>query len=224
MEIKIMPSILVHNKKELKDRIQRVQGLVDVIQIDIADNKFVPNTTVQLADIKEVLEELKPETKFEAHLMVEDPENYIEAYSEFCETLIFHYEAAKARTLELIKKIKSLGRKAGIAINPDTELEEVKDLLSKADELLFMTVYPGFSGQRFIPEALPKIQEVRKLFPEIDIEVDGGLKVGTACLAAKAGANIICGASAIYNPKDTKKAVQDLLEDAKEGLRLRMSG
>ncbi len=221
LKIQIIPSILVHDEKDLRERILAVQGLVNVVQIDIADNVFVPNKTVQYEDIKKVLKESKSKikTKIEAHLMVKDPENYIKNYSEFCETIIFHYEAGKENSLKLIKEIKKLKKRAGIAINPDTKISEVKYLLGEVDEILFMTVYPGFSGQKFIPEVLPKIKEARKLFPSVDIEVDGGLGIGTAKLSAKAGANIICGASAIYARGDVPKAIKELKEDAEDGLK-----
>lgn len=222
LKIQIIPSILVHNEKDLKERIIAVQGLVDVVQIDVADNIFVPNKTVQYEEIKKVLAELNQnsriKTKVEAHLMVKDPENYIKKYAEFCETIIFHYEAGKENSLSLIKQIQSLKKRAGIAINPDTKISEVKNLLKDVDEILFMTVYPGFSGQKFLPEVLPKIKEARKLFPQVDIEVDGGLGIGTAKLSAKAGANIICGASAIYSRGDVATAVKELKKDAEDGL------
>lgn len=221
-KIQIIPSILVHNEKDLRDRILSVQGLVEVVQIDVADNKFVPNKTVQYEEIRKVMHELnttsKIRTKVEAHLMVKDPENYIKRYSEFCETIIFHYEAGKENSLNLIKEIRKLKKRAGIAMNPDTKISEVKYLLGEVDEILFMTVYPGFSGQKFLPEVLPKIKEVRRLFPSVDIEVDGGLGIGTAKLSVQSGANIICGASAIYSRGDVPRAVKKLKEDAESGL------
>ncbi|MBU0980411.1 MAG: ribulose-phosphate 3-epimerase [Nanoarchaeota archaeon] len=187
MKTEIIPAIIATNQEELDERIEKVSGHAEKVQLDIMDGKFVQNTSLYF-DFK-----LPQGPVYEAHLMVEQPEEWIEQNWEKADVFIFHYESCKdARAA--ISLIKSKGKKAGLAINPETPVEEIEQYLSELDQVLVMTVNPGFYGSPFLPETLDKVRQLRKLNPEMDIEVDGGIALETAKDAYEAGANLlVCG-------------------------------
>ncbi len=208
-EVEIVPAILVKTAEELNEKIREVEQFVNRIHIDIMDGKFVPNTTIQPEKIKEI----KTDKILEAHLMVEDCEKYVKAFLQLnFDVVIVHVEAC-GDVEKIIKMVKSKNKKIGLAINPSTSFETIKKFLNDIDMVLFMTVNPGFGGQEFIPEVLPKIGELRKI-SDIDIEVDGGIKLGTAKLAAGAGANLLASNSGIYKFEDKKRAIEMLKKEA----------
>ena len=173
---------------------------VDRIQWDVMDGRFVPNLTFGPDVIASVRD--KVNLGFEAHLMVEQPDELAHRYAEAgCELLIVHAEACKHlhRTLDAIR---SLGAAAGVAINPATPAEAVENVLDLCDLVLVMTVNPGFGGQKYIASMEPKISQVRDMAAasgnNIDIEVDGGIGPETAAGAAKAGANVLVAGSSLY--------------------------
>lgn len=208
--IEIVPAILVKTREELEQRFKEVEPYVDRIQIDIMDGKFVPNKTIQPEDMKD----FKTNLVKEAHLMVNDNEKYVEDFLNLgFDLIIVHYESCKDIP-GIIKKVKERGKKIALAINPPTPLLVIKDYLNDLDMVLIMTVNPGFSGQGFDSSVLSKIRELRGMKRDLDIEVDGGIKVGTVKLAAKAGANIFASCSGIYKFEDKKKAIEALKNDA----------
>ncbi len=208
--IEIVPAILVKTQEELEQRFKEVEPYVDRIQIDIMDGKFVPNKTIQPEDMKD----FKTNLVKEAHLMVNDNEKYVEDFLNLgFDLIIVHYESCKDIP-GIIKKVKERGKKIALAINPPTPLLVIKDYLNDLDMVLIMTVNPGFSGQGFDSSVLSKIRELRGMKRDLDIEVDGGIKVGTVKLAAKAGANIFASCSGIYKFEDKKKAIEALKNDA----------
>lgn len=208
--IEIVPAILVKTREELEQRFKEVEPYVDRIQIDIMDGKFVPNKTIQPEDMKD----FKTNLVKEAHLMVNDNEKYVEDFLNLgFDLIIVHYESCKDIP-GIIKKVKDRGKKIALAINPPTPLLVIKDYLNDLDMVLIMTVNPGFSGQGFDSSVLSKIRELRGMKRDLDIEVDGGIKVGTVKLAAKAGANIFASCSGIYKFEDKKKAIEALKNDA----------
>lgn len=208
--IEIVPAVLVKTAEELRQRVKEVEPFVKRVQIDIMDGVFVPNKTVQPEDMKD----FKTDLVKEAHLMVNDNEKYVEAFLDLgFDMIIVHYESCKD-VPGIIRKVKDRGKKIAIAINPPTPLSAIKDYLDDLDMVLIMTVNPGFSGQGFDPSVLTKIRELRSMKRDLDIEVDGGVKVGTVKLAAEAGANIFASCSGIYKFEDKEKAVENLKEDA----------
>ena len=210
--IEIVPAILVKNKQELNERMKEVEPYVNRVQIDIMDGKFVPNKTIQPEDLKD----FKTDLMKEAHLMVEDNERYVEDFLNLdFDMIIVHYESCKDIPT-IIKKVKDRGKKIALSINPPTPLSAIKDYLDDLDMVLIMTVNPGFSGQGFIPEVLSKIRELRDMRKELDIEVDGGIKLGTVKLVSEAGANIFVSCSAIFKQEDKKKAVESMKKEAIE--------
>ncbi len=211
--MKIAPSILSANFAELGKEIKDVEnGGADYIHIDVMDGHFVPNITMGPMVVKAV----RPLTDLplDVHLMIEDPDQYIEAFADAgADYITVHVEAA-AHLHRTIQLIKSKGVKAGVVLNPATPAEWVKPILQDIDMVLLMTVNPGFGGQSFIPSVVPKIKQIRswadEINPKLEIEVDGGINTETAAVCAEAGADVFVAGSAIYNKSDREAAIQDL--------------
>ena len=186
---------------------------VDRIQFDIMDNKFVPNKGLD----KKRISELRPKTKlfFESHLMVENPETYVQEFAELGnQLLIFHIEATN-KPLAIIEQIEEHGMKTGIAINNQTEAKTIFPYLDKVDLALVMSVQAGFGGQKFNSLALDKIRALRKKIDseelECEIEVDGGINLETAKQCAEAGVDVLVAGTGIFrNPKGVEKAIEEL--------------
>ena len=211
-KIKIAPSILSADFGKLNQEIKEVEDSADLIHIDVMDGHFVKNITIGPPIVKSI----KTKKPLDVHLMIEEPEKYIEAFAKAgaC-NITFHAEVVPVnKRKELIKKIRELGCKASISINPDKELSLIKDVLEDVDMVLLMTVFPGFGGQKFILDVVPRIKELRKLKPNLDIEVDGGIDAETIKIAAKAGANVFVAGNAIFTQKDRKKAIDELRRNA----------
>ncbi|MDP6599810.1 MAG: ribulose-phosphate 3-epimerase, partial [Candidatus Woesearchaeota archaeon] len=207
-KIKIVPSILSANQDRLQEEINEIEEHSDLLQVDVMDNKFVPNITPQA----ELLKKFDTKVPLDIHLMVQEPsEKYIKTFINANKKLkinniTVHYEACSNldKTLNFIKKNNI---KAAVAINPKTSLDAIKDRLDDVDMVLVMTVEPGFSGQKFMESCMDKVKELRKLRPELDIQVDGGVNDETAAIAAKAGANVLVVSSFIFKSEDKVKAI-----------------
>lgn len=204
----VIPAILAKSQKEFEEKIKKIAPHADIIQIDVMDGVFVPNTTWADTDI---IEHLHLSVRFEAHLMVENPE--AGAIAEWAKAgafrIIFHIEATK-KPEECVKQIKKFHREAGVAINPKTPPAKIKNLLSKIDYVLVMGVTPGFSGQKFQSVALEKIKLLKKIAPNVKIGVDGGVDKKNAKKLYAAGADYLCAASAIFKEKNIGKAIREL--------------
>jgi len=208
--VKIAPSILAANFAKLGEEIKDVEnGGADYIHVDVMDGHFVPNITIGPL----VVEAIRPVTKLplDVHLMIENPDPYIPQFvNAGADYLSVHVEACRHlnRTVQLIK---SHGVKAGVVLNPATPIETIKHIIDDVDLILFMTVNPGFGGQKFIHSVLEKIRETSKIIKEkglnIEIEVDGGVNEDTARLCIEAGTDVLVAGSAIYNEKDRKEAI-----------------
>ena len=212
-KLKIVPSILSADQDRLQEEINGVEANSDLLQVDVMDNKFVPNITPQA----ELLKKFNTKVPLDIHLMVKEPsEDYIKSFIDAnpnleINNITVHQEACPdlKKTLEFIKKNNI---KASVAINPKTSLDAIKDVLDKVDMVLIMTVVPGFSGQKFIEDCMDKVKKLRKLKPSLDIEVDGGINDKTARIAVKAGANVLVVSSFIFRSKDKVKAIKDILK------------
>lgn len=208
--IKIAPSILSADFAKLGEEIKDVErGGADYIHVDVMDGHFVPNITIGPL----IVEAIRPVTKLplDVHLMIENPDDYIEEFARAgADYITVHVEACKHlhRTIGLIK---SLGVKAGVVLNPATPVNTIQHVIKHVDMVLLMSVNPGFGGQSFIPEVLPKIREVKAMAdefnPALEIEIDGGVNEETAKLCIEAGANVLVAGSAIYNQSDRKAAI-----------------
>ncbi|SOC35438.1 ribulose-phosphate 3-epimerase [Ureibacillus acetophenoni] len=212
--IKIAPSILAANFAKLGEEVKEVeQAGAEVIHIDVMDGHFVPNITMGPI----VVEALRPVTKLplDVHLMIENPDDYIEQFAKAgADWISVHVEACRHlhRTIQLIR---SFGVKPGVVLNPHTPIESIQHILEDIDFVLFMTVNPGFGGQKFIHSVVPKIENLSKIIKErglsIDIEIDGGINAETIIPCAKAGANIFVAGSAIYNKENRAEALKEIL-------------
>lgn len=208
--VKIAPSILSADFSKLGEEILDVEkGGADYIHVDVMDGHFVPNITIGPL----IVQAIRPITKLplDVHLMIENPDHYIEAFAKAgADYITVHYEACRHlhRTIHFIK---SLGVKAGVVLNPATPVETIQHIIQDIDMVLLMSVNPGFGGQKFIPEVLPKIRKVKEMAEEkgleLEIEIDGGVNSETAKLCIDAGANVLVAGSAIYNEEDRAKAI-----------------
>lgn len=205
--MQIIPAILAQNKEEFVGKVTEIFSDVEMIQIDIMDGRFVPHTTWGTPD--EILELHLP-VLFEAHLMVENPEEVVEDWIRVgAHRVIFHIEAAKNPGL-VIEKIRGLGREIGVAINPETPIAALSEWLNLIDYVLVMGVTPGASGQKFQPKALQKIKELKKIRPGLRVGVDGGVNFETAKDIAAAGADALNAASAIFEYPEPEEAIEIL--------------
>ena len=213
MTIKVAPSILSADFSRLTDEVMAVEKAgADMIHVDVMDGHFVPNITIGPL----VVSALSKITKLplDVHLMIENPDRYIVPFAKAgANILSVHAEASKDLEKD-IELIKSLGVKAAVVINPKTEIKMIEKVLDKVSMVLLMTVNPGFEGQKFMPEVLLKIKELKQAIDsrglDVDIEVDGGINLDTAREVVKAGANVIVAGSAIYWSKDYKAAIDGL--------------
>jgi len=211
--VKIAPSILSADFARLGDEIKDVeQGGADYIHVDVMDGHFVPNITIGPL----IVEAIRPITKLplDVHLMIENPDQYIEAFAKAgADYITVHVEASRHlhRTIQLIK---STGVKAGAVINPATPVESLKHIIEDLDMVLLMSVNPGFGGQKFISSVLPKIRQVKEMAdavnPNLEIEVDGGVNEETAKLCVEAGATVLVAGSAVFNKEDRAAAIAQL--------------
>jgi len=213
-KVKIASSVLAADFGCLYEEIRKVEKEADLLHFDIMDGHFVPNITFG----PEVVASLREKTSLpvEVHLMVDNPQQWIEPFAQAgSDTVIFHLETS-FHAYRLITSIKEKGIKVGVALNPSTSLENLKYILSQLDMVLLMTVNPGFGGQTFLPECLPKIRDLRQICRErelfFDIEVDGGINQQTALEAVEAGANILVVGTAIFGMVNPQKAVRKLKE------------
>jgi len=214
-KIQISPSILSANFSQLGSEIKRLEdGGADMIHVDVMDGHFVPNLTIG----PPVIKALRNYTKlpFDVHLMITPVHKYIKDYANAGADIITIHPEATDNLVNSVNHIKELKKKIGISLNPDTEINIISHLLDQIDLVLIMSVFPGFGGQKFIPNVLDKIKELKKIKDEknlnFDIEVDGGINFDNSKLVIEAGANILVSGTTIFknNEGDIKKNIDTL--------------
>ena len=215
--IKLAPSILSADFARLLEDVKKVEKAgCEYLHIDVMDGHFVPNITLGPGIVKSLRKDV--DMVFDAHLMIENPDNYIKQFVDAgCDIIVVHQEACR-HLHRTIQNIKSHGIKAGVALNPATPIDTIKYVLQDVDMVLLMSVNPGFGGQSYIPVVTEKIKELKALIDEmgldIDIEVDGGVKPSNISEVVNAGANVIVAGSAIFSTGDIDEAVKSLRENA----------
>jgi ribulose-phosphate 3-epimerase len=221
-QILINPSILNANFDDLENEIARVSASSDFLHLDIMDNIFVPNFTFDLKRAFEIINFSK--LPVDAHLMLDDPDEIAPLYAENgCASVTFHFEAAKDIG-GTINDIRENGAKVGLAIKPTTKFADVERWIEKIDLLLIMTVEPGFGGQSFMHDQMPKVMQARSRIEKIiktkpTLQIDGGVSLETIAEAATAGANCFVAGSAVYTSKNPADMVSRLREIAKQNFR-----
>ena len=215
-KIQISPSILSADFSQLGTEIKRLEeGGADMIHVDVMDGHFVPNLTIGPPVIKALRKHCS--LKFDVHLMISPVHKYIKAYADAGADIITIHPEATQNLEESIKMIKDLKKKVGVSLNPGSKIELITEYLDKIDLVLIMSVNPGFGGQKFMPEVLDKIKQLKKIQQEknftFDIEIDGGINFENSKIAIEAGANILVSGTTAFksNDGDIKKNI-DLLK------------
>jgi ribulose-phosphate 3-epimerase len=214
VKVEIVPSILSADVGRLGEQVEEAEEAgADRIQVDVMDGHFVPNLTFGPL----VVEAVRRATRLpiEAHLMVEQPELFVEAFIKAGATVIEIQVESTTSLYRTVQTIRELGAKPGVAINPGTPVEDLREILPYIDLVNVMTVEPGFGGQKFIPHSPEKIRRVRALSPDFEIEVDGGIDAHTAPLVVAAGATVLVAGNSVYGSKGGVasgiKAIRDAL-------------
>jgi ribulose-phosphate 3-epimerase len=206
--IEIVPAILTNNPEELEKKLALVQEFAGAVQIDICDNRFVKTETVTFEDLPQFDDHIF----VEVHLMVESPERHIMRYAELgVDRIIFHIESTN-NPVQTAEKIKALGCEVGVALNPDTNLDVYRELDHLVDEVLIMGVVPGGQGREFVDDTLDRVVQLREIYPDAVIGVDGGISQENINLISRSGANIAVIGSAIFDNEDPQAAYREIIK------------
>jgi ribulose-phosphate 3-epimerase len=206
----VAPSILSASFARLGEEIAAVEDAgADWLHVDVMDGRFVPNITIGPPVVKSIRKVTK--LPLDVHLMIVEPERYVDAFAEAgADTITIHVEAC-IHLHRTLSHIRSLGKRAGVTMNPSTPEAHIEYVLDVCDQILVMSVNPGFGGQSLIPSQLDKVRRIRKLIDDrklpIDLEIDGGIKPDNAHLAIEAGARVLVAGSAVFDSKDYKTAI-----------------
>lgn len=212
MKIKIAPSVLAADYANLETELKKCSG-AQYIHLDVMDGHFVPNISIGAPVIKAIRS--VTDVPFDVHLMISEPLKYIEDFADAgADIICFHIES-ESDTEETISKITECGCRAALAIKPKTPASAILPYIDRLSMVLVMTVEPGFGGQSFMADMMPKIKEIRAAAADLDIEVDGGINAETIKTASEAGANVFVAGSAVFQSKEPEKTIAMLKENAK---------
>ena len=213
MSIRIAPSVLSADLGRLAEEVRTVERAgADWIHVDVMDGRFVPNIALGPGFVRAV--RVASPLPVDVHLMVMEPERYLEDFAAAGADLISVHVEATVHLQRTLSRIRALGKRAGVVLNPSTSEEAVRYVLGDVDVILVMSVNPGFSGQQFIPAVLPKIRKLREWIDrdnlKIDLEVDGGVQASTARQVVEAGARVLVAGNAVFGEKDRDEAMRVL--------------
>ena len=206
MDIKITPSILGVDYGRMNEHLAELAPFSDMFHVDVMDGNFVPNLTIGAPVVKMI----KTDVPLDLHLMIKNPHRYIEEFAQAGAASITIHAEASLHLNDDVQKIKDAGCKACVAISPDTPVDKISKVLPMLDMVLVMSVVPGFGGQSFMSEVLEKVKWLREHYPNLDIQIDGGISDKTAPLAIEAGANVLVSGSYILKSDDPEAAAQKL--------------
>lgn len=210
--VKISPSMLACDFANIESELKKCES-ADLIHLDVMDGHFVPNITIGAPVIKAM--NAVCDIDFDVHLMISEPLKYIEDFADAGADIITFHVECDSDINETVNEIIHCGCKAGLAVKPATPIEAVYPYIDRLSMVLVMTVEPGFGGQSFMEDMMPKIEKLRKDFPHIDIQVDGGINPETIKTCAKAGANVFVAGSAVFKSENPKETIIQLKENAK---------
>ena len=212
--VKIAPSILSADFSKMGEEVASLQQAgADLVHCDVMDGVFVNNITFGIKMVEDIRK--KTHLPLDCHLMIVHPEKYVERFAKAgADIITVHYEACQDNLADVLALIKSTGVKCGAVINPDTPVDKIKDVIPLCDMVLVMSVFPGFGGQKFIPECLEKLRQVKKIVDEcgkaIDIQIDGGVTAENVEEIKAAGANVIVAGSAVFKAADRAQIIAQL--------------
>lgn len=212
-KIIVSPSILSSDFANLESEIKKIKDFgASWVHVDVMDGHFVPNITIGVPVVKSIRK--ITDMPLDVHLMIENPEKYIEPFAlSGSDIITFHYEAAGEKTEEIIKLIKSFNKKAGLSIKPKTDINLIKKYLPELDLFLLMTVEPGFSGQSFMIEGVEKIKQIDLTkYPNLLVEVDGGINAKTGKICKDLGVRVLVAGNYVFKSENMKQAIDDLRE------------
>lgn len=214
--IKIAPSILAADFGALRQQTKLVEEAgADYLHVDVMDGHFVPNMSFGMGMVSALREHTN--LVMDCHLMIEKPENYISQFAKAGADIITIHVEATNHIHRALQQIRDHGIKVGLALNPGTPASAIKEVAHLADMILVMSVNPGFTGQKFLPEVLDKVREIRAMAPETDIQIDGGIGMQNIYDVTEAGANVIVAGAAVYYAENPAEAIRKLKEMAYQG-------
>ncbi len=206
LKIKITPSILGIDYGRMNEHLAELAPFADMFHVDVMDGNFVENLTIGAP----VVEKIKTDVPLDCHLMIRNPHRYVEAYAKAGAASITIHAEASLHLADDIQKIKDAGCKVCVALNPETSVDKISKVLPMLDMVLVMSVHPGWGGQSFITEVLEKVKWIREHYPNLDIQIDGGITDKTAPQAIEAGANVLVSGSYILKSDDPANAAASL--------------
>jgi ribulose-phosphate 3-epimerase len=210
---RVVPAILTEDPKALETMVRQAETFTNWVQLDIMDGKFVPSRSISY----EHLSGLPMKLGWEAHLMVQHPEDYLEGFGQAgAQKVVFHYEATPSPR-KVISLARDIGLGVGLAANPETPVSAILPLTGEVDSVLFLSVHPGFYGREFIPEVLDKVVEFRSIRPGMEIGIDGGIKESNIAQVARAGVDVIYVGSAIFRQPQPGESFRRFQSLAQEG-------
>lgn len=205
MKQKILPSVMGKSQEEITQIFDNLQGVVTKLHLDVADGKFVPNTSLWFPF------KLSGDFKYNVHLMVSDPEKWVKEHGHRVDEMIFHPESLEEKEIaDVISMIKEMRKKVGLALRPETTVSSVRKFILDLDYVLVLTVHPGFYGAKFLNVPLKKVNGIKEINPQVKVIVDGGMHPTTIAEAAKAGVDLYVSGSFVSKADDPKKAIEEL--------------
>jgi ribulose-phosphate 3-epimerase len=203
---RIVPAVLTDDFAVLQKMFKQAETFTDYLQVDVMDGEFVPSKSITYNDLLKI----NTSIEWEAHLMVNKPESYLDGFKKAgARRIIFHFEATDSHA-DIISRIRKLGLEVGLAVNPETPASSFLSFADTLDSVLFMTVHPGFYGAKFLLEVLDKIVDFRRQKPDIEIGADGGVKEDNLIKIAQSGVNNLCVGSAIFMRPDPGQAYREM--------------